>query len=251
MLEGMFFAQHGVCCISFSYAQQANLGQDEEAVAALHALIAEYVPRPRTHVVIYTYMGVYPRTPRGALRLLAESARLAARSGASRLIVKTVAEAHRLPTIEENVAALEHAAAVARAEPRHAEVPDTGLLAQAKALVDNVLSLDGDVGRALLKAFAAGQLDVPFCLHPDNAGRTRGYLDRDGQVHWQRIGGLPIGDLVRPRGTDGMGSAELLASLRYMQHRFDHHADDIMLDAVPGNRPLPQNQESAVCTRSR
>ena len=92
---------------------------------------------------------------------------------------------------------------------------------------------------------------MPFCLHPDNAGRTRGYLDRDGQVHWQRIGGLPIGDLVRPRGTDGMGSAELLASLRYMQHRFDHHADDMMLDAVPGNRPLPQNQESAVCTRSR
>ncbi len=35
------------------------------------------------------------------------------RSGAGRLIVKTAAEAHRIPTVEENVRALETAAAAA------------------------------------------------------------------------------------------------------------------------------------------
>ena len=246
LLEGMFFAQHGLHCISFSYAQQTHADQDEEAVAVLRALIDEHLPRPRTHLVIYTYMGVYPRTPGGALRLLAESARLAVRSGASRLIVKTAAEAHRLPTIAENVTALEYAAATARDETRRTEVPDTGLAAQARALVDNVLSLDDDIGRALLKAFAHGHLDVPFCLHPDNSGRTRGYLDRDGQLHWQRIGSLPIGDLVRPPGSDRLTSGALLSSLRFMQQKFDRRggAAEITLEAAHGHRSLLQDQGS-------
>ena len=233
VLEGMFFWQHGVRCISFSYAQQTHAGQDEEAVAALRELIHGYVPDARTHVVIYTYMGVYPRTPGGARRLLAESARLAARTGASRLIVKTTAEAHRLPTVAENVAALEHAGTAARAVPRRTVIADTGIHAQAKALVDNVLALDDDIGRALVIAFARGYLDVPFCLHPDNAGRTRGYLDQDGRLWWQRIGTLPIGDLVEPPTVQRMTSADLLGALRYVERKFDDRfvARDIGLDA--------------------
>ncbi|MFG2043629.1 methylaspartate mutase [Dactylosporangium sp. NPDC048998] len=245
LLEGMFFAQHGVRCISFSYAQQTHPEQDEEAVAALRTLVGEYLPLPRTHLVIYTYMGVYPRTPAGALRLLAESARLAVRSGASRLIVKTTAEAHRLPTIAENVTALEHAATVARTELGAVKAPDTGILAQARALVGNVLSLDDDIGRALLKAFAGGQLDVPFCLHPDNPGQARGYVDGDGRLQWQRIGDLPLGDLVRPSGAGRVSSADLLASLRFMQHKFDCSAAGSVLDEAPGHRPLPQHEGSA------
>ena len=228
LLEGMFFWQQGLRCISFSYAQQTHFGQDQEAIAALHALIGRYVPGARTHVVLYTYMGKYPRTPGGALRLLGESARLAARAGAGRLIVKTAAEAHRLPTIAENVTALEHAAAAAREtqnarEPEAAarQVTDTGICEQAKALVENVLSLDDDIGRALVTAFCRGHLDVPFCLHPDNHGRVRGYLDSDGRLLWERIGSLPIAGLVDLPSTEQTTSASLLAALRYMERKFD------------------------------
>jgi methylaspartate mutase epsilon subunit len=221
VLEGMFFRQHGIRCLSFSYAQQTHADQDEEAVAALRDLVARYVPDARTHVVIYTYMGVYPRTPHGALGLLAESARLAARTGASRLIVKTAAEAHRLPTVAENVTALEHAATAARGVPRRASGSDTGIHAQAKALLDNALSIDDDIGRALVTAFALGQLDVPFCLHPDNAGAARGGLDADGRLVWQRIGALPIGDLVELPASTRMMSADLLGALRFVERRFD------------------------------
>jgi methylaspartate mutase epsilon subunit len=233
VLEGMFFWQNGVRCISFSYAQQTHAGQDTEAVAALTELISQYVPYARTHVVIYTYMGVYPRTPGGAMALLAESARLAARAGASRLIVKTTAEAHRLPTVAENVLALEHASAAARDVPPCTEIADTGIRAQAKALVDNVLALDEDLGRALVIAFARGHLDVPFCLHPDNAGRTRGYLDSRGRLQWQRIGALPIADLVEPSSADPMTSAGLLAALQFVQRQFDRRfgAPNRTLDA--------------------
>ena len=232
VLEGMFFWQNGVRCISFSYAQQTNAGQDEEAVAALQDLVGHYVPHARTHVVIYTYMGVYPRTRDGALRLLGESARLAVRSGASRLIVKTTAEAHRIPTIAENVSALEYAAQAASNVSRRMWISDTGIHAQARALIDNVLSLDDDIGRALVVAFAHGHLDLPFCLHPDNAGRTRGHLDTDGRLEWQRIGALPIGDLVTsPRG-ERMTSADLLNALRFVERKFDHRSLDLEQGSV-------------------
>ena len=144
VLEGMFFWQHGIASMSFSYAQQTHAEQDEEAVRALRRLVAEFVPGAQSHIVIYTYMGVFPRSAQGAARLLEESARLAVRAGAARLIVKTTAEAFRIPTIEENVSALEYAALIARRErerPAPPVVADTGIYRQARAMVEAVMEL--------------------------------------------------------------------------------------------------------------
>lgn len=114
LLEGLFFVRHGIRSVSLSYAQQTDPAQDAEAVRALRRLAAEFLPADvDRHVVLYTYMGVFPRTARGATRILEASARLAVRAGAQRLIVKTAAEAHRIPTVLENVRALETAAATA------------------------------------------------------------------------------------------------------------------------------------------
>jgi len=250
VLEGMFFWQHGVRCISFSYAQQTHPDQDAEAIAALRELVREYVPYARTHVVVYTYMGVYPRTPGGALALLEDSARLAVRSGAARLIVKTTAEAHRLPTIAENVTALEHAGAAARdvtSGPGHGTGwRDTGIRAQARALVDNVRSLGDDLGRALLAAFSRGELDVPFCLHPDNAGRARGCLDSSGRLQWQRLGALPLAGLAEPASTERITSAGLLSALRFVQQKFDQRYAAAGLLAGPGQEHRPQREPGSL-----
>jgi len=227
VLEGLFFRQHGLRSVSLSYAQQTNPEQDREAVLALRRLAAERMPDIDTHVVIYAYMGMYPRTPRGAIGLLAEAARLAVRTGAARLIVKTVAEAHRIPSIADNVGALEKAAQAAasyRRAPAPAEVPDTGIYAEASALIDAVLELRTDLGRALADAFRLGYLDVPFCLHPDNSGRTRSHLDRNGRLYWSRIGSMPIHRVVRPTGSADLTAAGLLASLSYVERKFDQGA---------------------------
>jgi methylaspartate mutase epsilon subunit len=183
VLEGLFFVQYGLRSISLSYAQQTSAEQDIEAVTALRRLTAELLPDVQSHIVIYSYMGVYPCTPDGARRLLAESARLAVATGAARLVVKTSSEAFRIATIEENVQALEEAAleasaardaSQARGTSRAAVAGDTRIYAQARALISAVLNLADDVGLALLRAFSRGYLDVPYCLHPDNAGRSRG-----------------------------------------------------------------------------
>ncbi len=234
VLEGLFFQHHGVRSVSLSYAQQTNPEQDAEAVLALRTLAREHLAGDDWHVVIYTYMGVFPRTPHGATALLAEAARLAVRTGAARLIVKTVAEAHRIPTIEENVAALRTAATAAAATTPDPSTQDTGILAEARALVDAVLMLDDDLGTALVRAVGLGFLDVPYCLHPDNPGRTRAFVDRHGHLRWSRLGTLPLHGIAAPRRPDHDATAAgLLRALSHVERRFDDAAIEQDLHALP------------------
>ncbi|MEV5934748.1 methylaspartate mutase [Streptomyces sp. NPDC052079] len=227
VLEGLFFAQHGLRCISLSYAQQTSAEQDAEALAALHRLAAEELPHDvRWHSVLYAYMGLYPGTVRGAQRLLESAARLAVQAGAARLIVKTAAEAHRIPTIAENVAALElaaHTAEHSRPEgpgPPPAEADGT-VYAEARALVHAVRELHPDLGTALVRAFDRGLLDVPFCLHPDNRGRTRSLIDPRGRLRWSATGDLPLPRTAGLPDAATMTAAGLLDSLTFVRRAYD------------------------------
>lgn len=224
VLEAVFFVRHGLRSVSLSYAQQTDPDQDREALRALRRLSDRYLDGIERHIVVYTYMGVFPRTAGGALSVLERSAQLAVQGGAGRLIVKTVAEAHRIPTVEENVRALEAAASAAR-RARLAmpplDIKDTGVYAEAAAIIDAVLHLNGDLDRALLTAFRRGYLDVPFCLHPDNAGRASSTIDDTGRLVWTETGALPIGHLVAGRNRAIRRSADLLNSLSYVERRFD------------------------------
>ena len=244
VLEALFFRSHGLRSISLSYAQQTSAQQDREAVAALHRLAAELLPDVDRHVVLYAYMGVYPRTEEGALDLLEAAARLAVDTGSARLIVKTTAEARRIPTIAENITALEAAAGAARRHRRQTApapdaahtpvaVPDTGLYAEARALVEAVLDLDDDLGRGLTAAFERGYLDVPYCLHPDNAGRARSYIDGEGALRWQEVGSMPIVPDRSAAAGGRMTSATLLGSLSYVADTFDRQALGRSRTAVP------------------
>ncbi|QDY75597.1 methylaspartate mutase [Streptomyces qinzhouensis] len=234
LLEARFFTHHGIRSVSLSIAQQTDPAQDADAVRALRRLAAEFLP-PDTdrHVVLYTYMGVYPRTEHGATLLLEDSARLAVRAGAQRLIVKTSAEAHRIPTVRENLRALETASAAAdqaaEALRRNAPGPDpaghsdSAVYREARAFVEAVLDLGDDPGRALRTAFARGVLDVPYCLHPDNAGRSRSFLDSAGRLCWAETGGMPIPpDKARDRARTPLTSDGLLAALYGVAARYDN-----------------------------
>jgi methylaspartate mutase epsilon subunit len=224
ILEAMFFRQHGIRSISLSYAQQTSPEQDAEAVIALRQIASELLSDVDWHVVVYAYMGVYPRTPHGALRLLQEAAGLAVRTGAARLIVKTAAEAHRIPTVEENVTALEAAARWAELEGGRAvpaSLADTGIRQEARTLIDAVLDLADDLGSGLAKAFACGYLDVPYCLHPDNSGRARSVIDGDGRLQWSNVGSMPLDRRSAAWAPARMTSTGLIDSLSYIARAFD------------------------------
>ncbi|MFB8208384.1 amino acid--tRNA ligase-related protein [Streptomyces sp. NPDC056010] len=228
VLECLFFAQHGVRSVSLSYAQQTDPGQDEDAIRALRRLAGELLPAGVDHhVVLYTYMGVYPRTERGATRLLEASARLAVRAGADRLLVKTTAESRRIPTVAENVRALETAAAAAAlaGPPLPMGRDDSEVYTEARALVEGVLGLHPDLARALPAAFERGLLDVPFCLHPDNAGRSRSVIGADGRLRWSDTGAMPIRPDA-PADLAPLTSNGLLTALNHMADRYDRPPAD-------------------------
>ncbi|MFC0002968.1 methylaspartate mutase [Micromonospora siamensis] len=248
VLEALFFRQHGLRSISLSYAQQTNATQDLEAIAVLSTLAAELLPDVDWHVVLYAYMGVYPSTVSGTARLLDDAARLAVRSGAARLIVKTAVEAYRIPTISENVTALEHAAAAAQRERSvgQPEPPtDTGILAEARTLIEAVLDLGNDLDRTLSVAVERGLLDVPYCLHPDNLGRTRTVLDRDGRLYWSDTGALP---LPRPTASASgrTGSADFRRALNYVARKYDSAPPSRTYRRV---RPAPNSAASTPAGR--
>lgn len=226
VLEALFFCQHGLRSVSVSYAQQTHLAQDLEAVGALRRLCAELLPVPDWHVVIYTYMGLYPVSDEGAMRLLGQSARLAVYSGSERLIVKTVAESRSIPSIAENVAALRFAGSFAPTDVMTVpQEEDSPTYEEARDLVEAVLSLAPGIGQALQLAFNRGYLDIPYCLHPDNRGRTRSYVAADGWLRWSDTGSLPVRRPVRD--SNQVTSAGLLADLSYVRRTFDELAESI------------------------
>ncbi|WP_251054078.1 FAD/NAD(P)-binding protein [Streptomyces sp. ISL-66] len=245
LLEALFFAQQGVPSVSLSYAQQTDVRQDVEALAALRMLAAEWLPEGVDwHIVLYTYMGVFPGTRQGAQLLMDRSAELAVRGGAQRLIVKTPVEAIRLPTVEENLASLRSASALASRARSESQVPwghevDPGeVLAEARAMIEATLSLSGDVGEALVRAFSAGILDVPFCLHEDNQGLTQAAIDGEGRLYWTRTGRLPLPAPSRTTPRNAVTADRLLQMLRYTADRHDLLGLDAAAEADWTGAPL-------------
>jgi methylaspartate mutase epsilon subunit len=214
LLECLFFKQFGVTSVSLSYAQGPSYRQDRAALAVLRALACEYLDSIDWHAVVYTYMGLFPETPSGASRLIADSARLTAESGCERLIVKTASERRQIPPLKDNLAAIRLALACTdrgpvnvALRPEEQELYES-LLDETRALIDTVLDLDADISAALLKAFASGILDIPYCLHPDNRGQTQAVIDEDGLLRWSSVGNMPIKhsrtDLLRPFTSDSL-----------------------------------------------
>ncbi len=225
VLEAIFFRSLGVRDLSLSYAQQTDGAQDREALRALRALAGEYLGDADWHVVVYTYMGLFPRTAAGAKRLLADSAVLAADEWCERMIVKTAAEAHRIPTVRENVEALQLADRAARAtRGRPPPVADEGIHERARTLVTETLEGGASPAEAMLRAFRAGRLDVPYCLHPDNANRCRSGIDARGRLVWLDTGSMPISATGRSKPV--LTSASLLDMLSFVRRRFDGLAAD-------------------------
>lgn len=232
LLEGVFFNTHGVTNLSLSYAQQTSPAQDREAVAALRRLAGDFLPGADWHVVVYTYMGLFPSTLEGAQALSDESVRLATESEAERLIVKTALEAFRIPTIEENVEALERASDLALQVRRMSMADgvyfdmyeaDSQTYTEARGLIEAVLGLDSNIDRALLRAFEEGILDIPFCLHPDNRNESRSLIDGEGRLQWLDTGRMPLPE--PHHAADSLTSDGLLKSLNYTAARYDNALD--------------------------
>ena len=224
ILEGLFLHDTGVRNISLSFAQGTNHDQDAGGMRALSRLASEMLGDTTHDVVLYTYMGLFPETPRGARHLIEDSARLAVDGGAARIIVKTAEESRQIPSIEDNVRALgwvDRAACDYAAELNEASVMhEESIYSEASAIIAATLDLSADLDVAMARAFERGLLDVPFCIHPDNRNLTRAQIRADGVIEWVDVGGLPIPARSFARRLDA-SSDGLLKALSFVRAKYD------------------------------
>lgn len=179
ILEARFLMQSGIASVSCSYAQGINPRQDRAALRALRSMMAEYVPKVPSHIVVYAFMGLFPQSLNGYCRINHDIMATAKSEGAERIIVKTPVESRRIPTVDENIASLDFAHFCM--SDHTLKIPDFDdteyhrVHQRARDLVEAALDLHPDPGEALLRAFATGTLDVPYCLHDanKNAARTK------------------------------------------------------------------------------
>jgi methylaspartate mutase epsilon subunit len=210
VLECLFFKKHGIKSVSLSYAQGTSSDQDIAAIAVLRKLANAYLSDIDWHVVMYTYMGMFPTTILGSYKLIAESASVASITKCERLIVKTPVEAHRIPTIEENIASLEMASiasqhaidSIVKFDQEEFEI----IYTEANGLIEHVLNLDQNLDLAIIKAFHTGILDVPYCLHKENKNKTRCYINDKNYLKWANHGLLPI------KNYNNLGTKEIQVS---------------------------------------
>ena len=231
IIECLFFEEHGIRSVSLSYAQGPSYVQDRAALAVLRDMADKFLGRLEWHRVVYTYMGMFPATEAGAMLLIEDSARLARTSACERLIVKTKAERLRIPSIDDNLQAIRCALAVTAQKTidttlstEEQECYDV-LREQTLALLECVLNLSPRISEAILRAFSLGLLDVPFCLHPDNAGKTQAIIDGKGHLQWSGTGGLPFRSEHRVHARE-ISSRELLIELAYVADRYDRRAGE-------------------------
>jgi methylaspartate mutase epsilon subunit len=233
LLEGMFLEENGIASVSLSLAQGSLARQDEGALMALGALAKDHLRRSDWHLVFYTYMGVFPRSVEGAERLIRDSAETAVRGRAHRLIVKTVAEAHGIPTIENNIEALSWARESADKAANESS-PETKVWAQtifdrAEKIIVCVRSLGSNIGDALGVAFAGGILDVPYCIHQSNRNEAKATVDpASGAVVWINQGRIPIERAaVRRDLADRFDGQAYKNALAWVRDRYDGHAREV------------------------
>lgn len=230
IIEALFFFHYGISSASLSYAQGTSDEQDKGAITALRQLAQEYLPQNSWHIVFYMYMGVFPVTPAGASRLIFDAASLAVRSGCERVIVKTVSEAIQIPTVEQNIDALRLSAASGN-QLAHEQLSAVELhhrdevYAEAKLIIDAMLNESSDPGKAITNCFKQGLLDVPYCLHADNQGMTRTYIDGEGCLRWADSGKLPISTNISYFGKQKpLTTKAFLAMLSYKSRKYDELA---------------------------
>ncbi|MEU5421616.1 methylaspartate mutase [Streptomyces sp. NPDC020667] len=215
VLEAVLAAHAGVRCISVSYPQSGHLVQDVAALRAVPALARTYLPPGvEVHAVLHEFMGVFPKRRGNAEDLIFYGALVARLGGASKLITKTYQEAFGIPDTRANVEGLRLAdranspllGFITVDEERVADEL-AWILAEVADIVEPVLAAP-DTTTAVIDAFAAGRLDIPFSASRYAKSEIIPKRDAEGAIRYLSTGSLPFGDRTRRHNSDLLKGAD-------------------------------------------
>lgn len=203
VLEALWAARRGVRSVSLGYAEQGHQAQDVTAIWAMEDLARRYLSDSghgdvQVSTVFHQYMAAFPQSPDKSRQLLQGSARTAAISGATRLMLKTYVESRRIPSAPQNAhslllvrESLDQVVRGGRAEHRYAGEYER-VVTESLSILDAVLDLPGSLADQIATAISTGMIDVPFSPSVWNRGEVVPIRDSSGAVRLADIGQLPL-----------------------------------------------------------
>ncbi|MDT5268511.1 MAG: methylaspartate mutase sigma subunit [Acidobacteriota bacterium] len=204
ILEAILALRQGVRCVSLGYAEQGHRIQDIAAMRMLRCLAEEIIRRlgyqdVQVNTVFQQYMAAFPESQTRAEELIHQSAITASLSGATRMIVKTPAEASGIPGLEDNLRGI--SLAMSGAAAAHTPIDETRVAEECslirrevEAILESLLLCGrGSVSEGIVEGFRRGFLDIPFSPSVYNRGAVMTARDRDGAVRFLSLGNLQLG----------------------------------------------------------
>ena len=204
ILEAILAIRQGVKCLSLGYAEQGNRVQDIAAMRMIRRLPEEIIARlgykdVQVNTVFHQYMAAFPDSQSRAEELIYQSAITSRLSGATRVIVKTPAEATGIPTLADNLRgislAMSGAAEAAQPKIDEARITDecSIIRREVEAIFESILLCgEGSISAGIVKGFRRGFLDIPFSPSRYNPGAVMTARDVDGAVRFLSPGNLQL-----------------------------------------------------------
>jgi methylaspartate mutase epsilon subunit len=209
IIEAVLAIRQGVRHVSLGYAEQGHRIQDIAAIRMMREMAEETIARlgvkqVEISTVFHQYMAAFPGTVKRAEELIYNSAITMGLSGATRIMVKTPVEAVKIPTLKDNVHAINLVMRGLADSPR-ASVDETRVAAECQlirretqAILDSVLICGGgSFAEGVVAGFRQGYLDIPFSPSIYNRNEVLTARDTEGAVRFLSCGNLQFDREVR------------------------------------------------------
>jgi methylaspartate mutase epsilon subunit len=209
IIEALLAVRQGVKSLSLGYAEQGNRAQDIAAVRTLDRMARGAITNlgykdVQVTTVFHQYMAAFPETRERSQELIYNSAQTAALSGAARVIVKTAVESQRIPTLEDNIHAINLVMrGAAEADPATRDEARIGeesniIEREVEAILESVLLCGkGSLAEGVVEGFRRGYIDIPFSPSVHNRGEVMTARDAEGAVRFVSTGQLQFGRELR------------------------------------------------------
>jgi methylaspartate mutase epsilon subunit len=209
IIEAILAVRQGVKCVSLGYAEQGHRVQDIAAIRTMKAIAGEVLSNigykgVQINTVFHQYMAAFPSCRKRAAALIYSSAVTAALSGATRVIVKTPAEASNIPLLEDNVdgirITMRGIADAVKTNNDELQIAEECRIIrrEVEAILDGVIFCgNGDIAQGVVTGFEKGYLDIPFSPSIYNRGEVMTVRDVDGAVRYLSTGNLPFDKELR------------------------------------------------------
>lgn len=232
LIETILAIGQGVKSVSLGYAEQGHRVQDVSAVRVMKKMVHEMVGHMgykdvQISTVFHQYMAAFPESAPRAEELIYNSAVTMALSGATRILIKTPAEAIKIPTLGDNVKAL---ALVARglADAAWLTVDEARVAREceiiereARAVLNSIILCGGgQVAAGVVEGFRRGYIDIPFSPSAYNRGEVVTARDAEGAVRFLSCGNLQFDRGLREFHEDKMAERVRAEGLQWGRQNY-------------------------------